>query len=152
MSACQNIKDHRMQWNLTLTRTLNVDTLNPNTLLQPYFVEEAPFRNLLKLNNAHELNLVTRLTVDLIKLCIHLKNEHMNYLKIPVKYLKWGVRPRPCKLWLRATESKQKHVQCGRKDKGRPWKKGSRVLDSLHPSTLQKITKKTLEFRLGCHP
>ena len=77
-----------MQWNLGLTITLNIDTLNPNALPQPYFIEEAPFLNLLKLNNAHELNLVTRLTVDLQKLCIHLKNEHMTYLKLPVKYLK----------------------------------------------------------------
>ena len=134
-----------MQWNLGLTRTLNTDTLNPNTLLQPHFIKEAPFRNLLKLNNAHELNLVRRVTVDFIKFYIHLKNEHMTYQNIPVKYLEGRPRPRPYKLWLRATESKQKCAQCGRKDKGRPWQKGSRVLDSLHPSTLQKITKKTLE-------
>ena len=54
LKPCVSLSEHqgpRMQWNLALTRTLNADTLKPNTLLQPYFVEEAPFRNLLKLNN-----------------------------------------------------------------------------------------------------
>ena len=109
-----------MQCNFSLTRTLNADTLDPNTLLQPYFIKEAPFQNPLKLNNAHELNLVRRVTVDFIKFYIHLKNEHMTYLNRPLKYLKGITRPRLRNLWLRANKN-EKHAHCCLKDQGRPW-------------------------------
>ena len=75
MPSFHDVKYHREKGFLGLTKTLNVDTFDPNTLIQTYFIEEAPIQNLPKSDNAQELNLVRRLVVNPIKFCTHLKKR-----------------------------------------------------------------------------